>query len=54
MTAAEEKQQNSEYEAHTGGEERQGHLLFGFVCDMRIAAVFILISSTCLPFLWVL
>jgi hypothetical protein len=41
MTTAEEKQQNSDYDAHTGGEERQGHLLFGYVCDMRIAVVFV-------------
>jgi hypothetical protein len=44
MTTKNEKkemQQNSDYEAHTAGEERQGHLLFGFVCDMRIATVFI-------------
>jgi hypothetical protein len=41
LTTAEEKQQNLDYEAHIGGEERQGHLLFGFVCDMRIAADFI-------------
>lgn len=39
----ETQQTTTEYEAHEGGEEleRQGHLLFGFLCDMRIAVVFL-------------
>ena len=44
MSTQDETQQTAtEYEAHDGGDEveRQGHLLFGFVCDMRIAVVFL-------------
>ena len=42
-TQDETQQTATEYEAHEGGDEmeRQGHLLFGFICDMRIAVVFL-------------
>eukprot|EP00980_Cylindrotheca_fusiformis_P007552 scaffold1567_cov102-Cylindrotheca_fusiformis.AAC.3 len=41
MAKSEIQEQTSDYESHNGGEERKGHLLFGFVCDMRIAVVFV-------------